>query len=146
MDALVSVLTRYASGLATICKRDLILHEILTCFLDRGANMTKVVSKGVLKTWKDERGFGFIRPEHEGKDLFVHISAFKGMARRPVVGDTVFYDIAHDAGGKLKAVNACIEGVESTQVQPKTSHMWRWLIAIALGLISAAVAAYAYLI
>ena len=107
--------------------------------------MTKTVSKGVLKTWKDERGFGFIQPEHDGKDLFVHISAFKGMARRPVAGDTVFYDIAHDAGGKLKAINARIEGVESMQVQSKASHKWRWLIAVALGLISAAVAAYAYL-
>jgi cold shock protein len=107
--------------------------------------MAKSVSKGVLKTWKDERGFGFIQPEHDDKDLFVHISAFKGMARRPLVGDTVFYDIDHDAGGKLKAINARIDGIELVQVQSKASHKWRWLIAIALGLISAAVAAYAYL-
>ena len=107
--------------------------------------MTKTISKGVLKTWKDDRGFGFIQPEHDDKDLFVHISAFKGMARRPLAGDIVFYDVVQDAGGKFKAINARIEGVACLQAQPKIARKWLWLAAAALGLISAAVAAYAYL-
>lgn len=106
--------------------------------------MTKIVSKGILKTWKDDRGFGFIQPEHDGKDLFVHISAFKGSARRPLAGDTVFYEVTQEANGKFKAIHASIEGVSSDQ-QPKIARYWLWLAAALLGLISAAVAGYAYM-
>lgn len=104
---------------------------------------TTLQKRGVLKTWKDDRGFGFIQPDHGDKDIFVHISSLKGMARRPVRGDVLFYDIARDAGGKVKAVNARIEGVayESPAADP-ARKLWPWLIGIALVLVSAAVAAY----
>ncbi|MGY6276982.1 cold shock domain-containing protein [Methylomonas sp. MgM2] len=107
--------------------------------------MTQAFQKGILKTWKDDRGFGFIKPEDEGKDVFVHISALKGMARRPIRGDVLFYQVGQDAGGKFKAINARIEGVELLQPHTKVPRKWLWIIAAALGLVSAAVAAYAYL-
>lgn len=68
--------------------------------------------KGVLKTWKEDRGFGFISPDGGGKDIFIHISALKGTSRRPVTGDVIYYQSAKDNQGKFKAVNAYIEGVE----------------------------------
>lgn len=106
--------------------------------------MTNTVHRGVLKTWKDDRGFGFIQPDNGDKDIFVHISSLRGMARRPVRGDVLFYEISDDAGGKLKAINARIEGVEFVELPQKSSKKWLWLIAAALGLVSAAVAAYAF--
>jgi len=106
--------------------------------------MAETEQKGVLKTWKDDRGFGFIQPDNGDKDIFVHISALKGMARRPVRGDVLYYQVSHDAGGKFKAVNARIEGVETVKPAEKVSRKWLWLVAAALGLVSAAVAAYAY--
>ena len=107
--------------------------------------MAEQVRKGVLKTWKDDRGFGFIQPDDSDKDIFVHISALKGMTRRPVRGDVLFYQVSQDAGGKFKAVNARIEGVEFLQPHDRVSKKWLWIVAAALGLVSAAVAAYAYL-
>ncbi len=107
--------------------------------------MTKVLQKGTLKTWKDDRGFGFIQPDNGDKDIFIHISALKGMARRPMRGDVVFYEVGADAGGKFKAVNARIEGVDYVEPAGKIAKKWLWLVAAALGLVSAAVAAYAYL-
>lgn len=107
--------------------------------------MAEQVRKGVLKTWKDDRGFGFIQPDDGDKDIFVHISALKGMARRPLRGDVLFYQVSRDAGGKFKAINARIEGVELLQAQRKLPKKWLWIAAAALGLVSAAVAAYAYL-
>jgi len=68
--------------------------------------------KGMLKTWKEDRGFGFISPDDGGKDIFIHISALNGSSRRPVAGDVIYYQVAKDNRGKFKAVNASIEGVE----------------------------------
>ena len=73
--------------------------------------MTRRVIKGVLKTWKEDRGFGFIKPDDGGKDIFIHISALKAVSRRPTTGDVIYYQIAKDNRGKYKAINAQIEGV-----------------------------------
>lgn len=103
--------------------------------------MAGTINKGILKTWKDDRGFGFIQPDNGDKDIFVHISSLNGMARRPVRGDVLFYEVAKDTGGKFKAINVVIEGVEV--VKPaKSGRLWLWLLAVVLGLISAAAAAY----
>jgi cold shock CspA family protein len=74
--------------------------------------MTKTMIKGALKTWKEDRGFGFISPDDGGKDIFIHISALKGTSRRPITGDVIYYQVAKDNRGKYKAINAYIEGVE----------------------------------
>lgn len=105
--------------------------------------MAEIMRKGVLKTWKDDRGFGFIQPDDGDKDIFVHISAIKDMARRPVRGDVVFYQVGQDAGGKFKAVNARIDGVDLVLPAANVSKKWLWIVAAALGLVSAAVAGYA---
>lgn len=80
--------------------------------------MTKPLLKGVLKTWKEDRGFGFITPDHGGKDLFIHISALGQPERRPTAGDIIHYHVARDKHGKLRAVNAQIDGVKA-QFQPR---------------------------
>lgn len=67
--------------------------------------------KGVLKTWKEDRGFGFITPDNGSKDIFIHISAIAQAGRRPMPGDIIHYRIARDRNGKLRAINAMIEGI-----------------------------------
>jgi len=67
--------------------------------------------KGNLKRWNEERGFGFIVSDNESHDIFIHISALKNMSRRPVVGDTICFQIQTDNTGKRQATNATIEGV-----------------------------------
>lgn len=104
--------------------------------------MAKAVYKGVLKTWKDDRGFGFIEPDNGDKDVFVHISSLKGMARRPKRGDILLYDVEKDAGGKFKAINVSIEGVDKHDSTGKPHKVWLWVLAALLGLVSLAVAAY----
>jgi len=106
--------------------------------------MTKTMIKGVLKTWKEDRGFGFISPDDGGKDIFIHISALKGMSRRPMTGDIIYYQVAKDNRGKFKAVNASIEGVqilEDKSAVHRRPHKTVTLIVFALIAIAAAVVA-----
>lgn len=81
--------------------------------------------KGRLKSWNDERGFGFIQSEELTKDVFVHISALKGMARKPRVGDIIHFNVENQGNGKQKAINCTIEGVEKTTPQIRRHHSRR---------------------
>lgn len=75
--------------------------------------------KGTLIRWIENKGFGFIKPDKGGRDLFIHISALKTMSRKPVVGDVIFYRIQVDESGKIRAVDAKIEGVaEALTLEP----------------------------
>lgn len=100
--------------------------------------MTKTMIKGVLKTWKEDRGFGFIVPDGGGKDIFIHISALQGTSRRPITGDIIHYQVAKDNRGKYKAVNAYIEGVEliEDEAQLGQSSNTKKIVAIILGIVA----------
>jgi cold shock CspA family protein len=39
--------------------------------------MKPVLHSGLLIKWEDDRGFGFIKPNDNGKEVFLHISALK---------------------------------------------------------------------
>jgi len=75
--------------------------------------------KGRLKRWNEDRGFGFIGSKNEKRDIFIHISALKGMSRRPVVGDIIQYQIRTEKDGKSRAVNASIEGVAEIEFRTR---------------------------
>ncbi|KAB2891132.1 MAG: cold-shock protein [Desulfobulbaceae bacterium] len=58
------------------------------------------------------RASGFVTPEKDKKEVFVHISSFaKNLPRRPQIGDTVFFYVQKDEKGQIKAVDVIIEGV-----------------------------------
>jgi cold shock CspA family protein len=103
--------------------------------------MTKRMVKGVLKTWKEDRGFGFIKPDDDGKDIFIHISSLKGVSRRPITGDVIYYQIAKDNRGKYKAINAQIEGVSIVEdkagdlLKIGSGKKWTIAVAVAVGLL-----------
>ena len=67
--------------------------------------------KGKLIKWIEEKGFGFIKPDNGSNEIFIHMSALKGMSRKPIVGDVINYQISIDDNGKTRAINASIEGV-----------------------------------
>ncbi len=60
--------------------------------------------RGSIKSWNDDKGFGFVSPEAGGPQVFVHISAMRG-DRRPQAGDAVFYIASNDAQGRLRATH-----------------------------------------
>lgn len=74
------------------------------------------MAKGKLKVWKDDKGFGFIKPDHGKEEVFLHISALKDNRYRPQVGDVINYQITVDKDGKTRACNAYIEGINSQKI------------------------------
>ena len=66
--------------------------------------------RGLLRSWNDDKGFGFIQPEQGGAELFAHISAMRG-ERRPVAGDQVSYVVGKDSRGRACAEHIRLAGV-----------------------------------
>ncbi len=58
---------------------------------------------GTLKTWNDDRGFGFIEPTQGGQEIFVHIKAFPPGTGRPSSGQEVTFEVELGPGGKKRA-------------------------------------------
>ena len=69
------------------------------------------MTKGTVKFYNEQKGFGFIEPEDGGKDVFVHATALEraGISRL-VEGQKVSFDTEQDsrsgktAVGNIKAV------------------------------------------
>ena len=65
--------------------------------------------QGRLKSWSDDKGFGFIQPQDGGAELFAHISVMRG-ERRPQTGDDVLYVEGRDAQGRPRAEHMRLAG------------------------------------
>ncbi len=78
--------------------------------------------RGQLKSWNDQKGFRFIRPEQGGEEIFAHISAMRG-ARRPAPGDPVLYVADRDKGGRLRAAHIRLDAlsIDASAVSRKPS-------------------------
>jgi uncharacterized membrane protein YsdA (DUF1294 family)/cold shock CspA family protein len=61
--------------------------------------------EGIIKSWNDDRGFGFIEPTQGGQEIFVHIKAFRQRAGRPQEGQAVCFEVEVGPQGKKRAKN-----------------------------------------
>lgn len=78
-------------------------------------------NKGKLVKWHDDRGYGFIEPENNAKQVFVHISVFKRRAaRRPQEGDVIWYQLDMDNQERIQASNVYIEGISYGSTKNRT--------------------------
>jgi CspA family cold shock protein len=65
------------------------------------------MTKGTVKFFNDQKGFGFIQPDDGGKDVFVHISAVERAGMRVLnEGQKIAFDVVADRKtGKSSADN-----------------------------------------
>ncbi|TXS90792.1 DUF1294 domain-containing protein [Parahaliea maris] len=96
--------------------------------------------KGKIRSWNDQKGFGFITPEDGGKDVFMHVSAVRRRGRRPVVGEIASYDLGTDNRGRPRAANVLLPGDRLKPAQGTKGRTVAVVVAIVfLCAISAAV-------
>ena len=64
------------------------------------------------KFFNGERGYGFIKPDDGGRDVFVHITAVERAGLKSLVeGQRISFDVEPDKKGKgPKAVNLVVTG------------------------------------
>jgi uncharacterized membrane protein YsdA (DUF1294 family)/cold shock CspA family protein len=99
--------------------------------------------QGKLTTWKADKGFGFIRPDGGGKDVFVHLRDFGSIARAPRVGDVIRFQRVSDGTGRYRAADVEIVGLPRKPVasspparrkqagRPLHAAPWRWFVVLA---------------
>ncbi|KAF5738120.1 cold shock domain-containing protein 3-like [Tripterygium wilfordii] len=67
-------------------------------------------STGTVQWFNDSKGFGFIKPDDGGEDLFVHHSSIKADGFRKLFeGDSVEFQILLGPEGKTQAIDVTIE-------------------------------------
>ena len=79
---------------------------------------------GTIKSWDDERGFGFIAPDQGGQDIFVHIKSFEGLRERPKAGQRISFQVQLNTQGKTRAINVAL--AKPLQSHVRRSSRTRW--------------------
>jgi CspA family cold shock protein len=66
---------------------------------------------GTVKFFNGERGYGFIKPDDGGRDVFVHITAVERAGLKDLIeGQRIAFEVEPDKKGKgPKAVNLVIQ-------------------------------------
>jgi len=82
--------------------------------------------EGTIKTWNDDRGFGFIEPSLGGQEIFVHIKAFNGLRDRPQVGQRVAFGVATGADGKKRAQDVELVRAVGRSPQRRSESPAQW--------------------
>jgi cold shock CspA family protein len=103
---------------------------------------------GILRSWNDDRGFGFIAPTHGGAELFVHVSAFPRDGSRPAQGESLTYELGRGTNGKPQAISVVRSAVGArapSPGSPRRTGSARPLRLALVSLVVVACAAYGYI-
>ena len=104
---------------------------------------------GSLRSWNDERGFGFIAPAGGGPEVFVHVSAFPRDGSRPTIGEKLAFEIGRGRDGRPQAIKV-VRIVAGKSARVRRSAVARrgerssWARALVPVLVVGAIATYGY--
>jgi uncharacterized membrane protein YsdA (DUF1294 family)/cold shock CspA family protein len=83
---------------------------------------------GKLESWNDDRGFGFIKPDQGGQDIFVHIKAFPPGTGRPSVGQLLTFEVEVGPNGKKRARSVQYPVRKPDARAPRRESSARWTL------------------
>lgn len=76
--------------------------------------------KGIIKTWRDDKGFGFISPEDGSKEVFFHVSDISNRTLRPTVNAEVRYQLTYDQQQRPRAIDIRYDAVPMRAIPAAT--------------------------
>jgi len=79
-------------------------------------------TEGIIKTYNEEKGFGFIQIEDQKKDLFFHIKDFPNKQQLPQIGEKLKFRIVSDNNGKMKAENIIRLNLKVKEIHSISTH------------------------
>ena len=67
------------------------------------------MAQGIVKWFNTQKGYGFINPDEDGNDVFVHITAVQNSGLTGLnEGQRVSYELAEQRNGRFAAVDLSI--------------------------------------
>jgi uncharacterized membrane protein YsdA (DUF1294 family)/cold shock CspA family protein len=81
---------------------------------------------GLIKSWNDDRGCGFIEPAKGGDEIYVHITAFPARAGRPAPKQRVSFEIEVDQHQKKRATKVELAPLRGRPRSRGTRRGARW--------------------
>lgn len=82
--------------------------------------------EGIVKSWNDERGFGFIEADQGGQEVFVHVKAFSPRTGRPQIHQRVTFEIEFNREGKKRARNVEIATLTRARKPRSINNPAQW--------------------
>ncbi len=82
--------------------------------------------QGIIKSWNDDRGFGFIEPTQGGQEIFLHVKAFSDRSQRPVLNQTVTFEVELGQQGKKRAKNVATQRVATSHSNRTKDSPAQW--------------------
>ena len=77
------------------------------------------MTKGIVKWFNANKGFGFIQPEGGGKDVFVHVTAVKDSGLNVLnEGDKVSFELVENRGRMAAEKLAKVDSDEAPAEEP----------------------------
>ena len=61
--------------------------------------------EGIVKSWNEDRAFGFIEPTQGGQEIFLHVSALPARMGCPTLNQRVSFEVELNREGKKRAKN-----------------------------------------
>ncbi|MEO6973242.1 MAG: cold shock and DUF1294 domain-containing protein [Rhodoferax sp.] len=83
---------------------------------------------GRLKSWNDDRGFGFIEPLQGGQEIFVHIKSFPSGTGRPAVGLPLTFEVELGPQGKKRAKSVQFPRMKRQLNSPRSEAPAPWTL------------------